>query len=636
MKRIYIIVAAALLATGVQAQDNLKSNYLGLTLGGGMNTILYNPVNGSHDNGLGFGAGLQYAHFFGKHFGFGFGAQYAIYNATATYNQNIIGHLTTHPDNGLNYYPVAAYNNWRERQTLNVLSIPVEILWRTALNDSWALMIGLGAQFDMTVGASYGAVTGTYETQGYFPSTGITYHDLPNYGFSTHQANQKGDIDVSKNGVSVIADAGVNHALGNNWGLYLGIYASYGLSNLYNTADANNDMLRISSTNSSEIEYNSTIASDRINAYNLMGAGVKVGINLGWNCKHGKKGDDGSIVPYASEADKAAADRAAEEARAAAQAQAQQAAAEAQAQQAAAQAQAAEAQAQAQQAAEAARNAQYATDAALNQAMQSIDNDIASAEELAKQSGSSAAQANVDKAKATARKAQAAYNDGKYADAYTLMEEAYALLADSYAKDAEELSKQSNNQEAAKAAQAAATYADAARNNDLAGAMAAMRNASINASKTEAEATPTANNNNNNNNNGNNNGNGQTPVTQADMANIIKYFEQINTGVHFDFNGSTPVVSNGSDIALRALAAAMAADKNLKITCVGHTDSIGGESYNQSLGLRRAQALKSLLVNYGAPARNISTESCGKNEPVASNDTEENRALNRRATVKLK
>lgn len=632
MKRIYIIVAAALLATGVQAQDNLKSNYLGLTLGGGMNTILYNPVNGSHDNGLGFGAGLQYAHFFGKHFGFGFGAQYAIYNATATYNQNIIGYLTTHPDNGLNYYPVAAYNNWRERQTLNVLSIPVEILWRTALNDSWALMIGLGAQFDMTVGASYGAVTGTYETQGYFPSTGITYHDLPNYGFSTHQANQKGDIDVSKNGVSVIADAGVNHALGNNWGLYLGIYASYGLSNLYDTADANNDMLRISSTNSSEIEYNSTIASDRINAYNLMGAGVKVGINLGWNCKHGKKGDDGSIVPYASEADKAAADRAAEEARAAAQAQAQQAAAEAQAQQAAAQAQqtaaqaqAAEAQAQAQQAAEAARNAQYATDAALNQAMQSIDNDIASAEELAKQSGSSAAQANVDKAKATARKAQAAYNDGKYADAYTLMEEAYALLADSYAKDAEELSKQSNNQEAAKAAQAAATYADAARNNDLAGAMAAMRNASINASKTEAEATPTANNN-----------NGQTPVTQADMANIIKYFEQINTGVHFDFNGSTPVVSNGSDIALRALAAAMAADKNLKVTCVGHTDSIGGESYNQSLGLRRAQALKSLLVNYGAPARNISTESCGKNEPVASNDTEENRALNRRATVKLK
>ena len=621
MKRIYIIVAAALLATGVQAQDNLKSNYLGLTLGGGMNTILYNPVNGSHGNGLGFGAGLQYAHFFGKHFGFGFGAQYAIYNATATYNQSIIGHSTTHPDNGLTYYPVAAYNNWRERQTLNVVSIPVEILWRTALNDSWALMIGLGAQFDMTIGASYTAVNGTYETQGYFPSTGITYYNLPDHGFTTHQANQKGDIDVSKNGVSVIADAGVNHALGNNWGLYLGIYASYGLSNLYDTADANNDMLRISSTNSGEIEYNSTIASDRVNAYNLMGAGVKVGINLGWNCKHGKKSDDSSIVPYASNEDKAAADRAAEEARAAAQAQ--QAAAEAQAQQAAA-----EAQAQQQAAAEAARQAQYANDPALAQAMQNIDNDIATAEELAKQSGSAAAQANVNKAKASARKAQAAYNDGNYAEAYSLMKEAYASLADSYSNDAEEMSKQGNNQDAAKAA---ATYALAAHNNDLAGAMAAMRNASINASKTEAEpTTPTAN------PTTSTSGNGQAPATQTDMANIIKYFEQINTGVHFNFNDNTPVVSNGSEIALRALAAAMAADNSLKVTCVGHTDSIGGESYNQGLGMRRAQALKSLLVNYGAPARNIATESCGKNEPVAPNDTEENRALNRRASVKLK
>ena len=155
MKRIYIIVAAALLATGVQAQDNLNSNYLGFNLGGGLNSILYKSVDGVHSNGLGFGAGLQYAHFFGKHFGFGLGAQYATYNATAVYDSEIRGELTGHPDNGRQYIPIAKYNNWRERQTMNVLSIPLEIMYRTNLGEKCLLMLGVGAQYDMTVGANY-------------------------------------------------------------------------------------------------------------------------------------------------------------------------------------------------------------------------------------------------------------------------------------------------------------------------------------------------------------------------------------------------------------------------------------------------------------------------------------------------
>ena len=124
-------------------------------------------------------------------------------------------------------------------------------------------------------------------------------------------------------------------------------------------------------------------------------------------------------------------------------------------------------------------------------------------------------------------------------------------------------------------------------------------------------------------------------MTQADRDNLMRYFEQINMGVHFDFNGSTPIIESGSELAMRAVATAMSANKSIKVKCIGHTDSVGGESYNKGLGMRRAKALKSKLVDYGAPSRNIATESCGKNEPIAPNDTEENRAKNRRAVIVL-
>jgi outer membrane protein, adhesin transport system len=66
---------------------------------------------------------------------------------------------------------------------------------------------------------------------------------------------------------------------------------------------------------------------------------------------------------------------------------------------------------------------------------------------------------------------------------------------------------------------------------------------------------------------------------------------------------------------------------------VGHTDSVGPEGYNQVLSLRRAEAVKAYLVNQGIPADKVKTEGRGESEPVASNDTAEGRAQNRRVEV---
>jgi outer membrane protein OmpA-like peptidoglycan-associated protein len=65
----------------------------------------------------------------------------------------------------------------------------------------------------------------------------------------------------------------------------------------------------------------------------------------------------------------------------------------------------------------------------------------------------------------------------------------------------------------------------------------------------------------------------------------------------------------------------------------GHTDSIGGEDYNLGLSQRRADAVKSFLVNQGVDSGRLSASGKGKGSPVADNSTATGRQQNRRVEV---
>ena len=75
---------------------------------------------------------------------------------------------------------------------------------------------------------------------------------------------------------------------------------------------------------------------------------------------------------------------------------------------------------------------------------------------------------------------------------------------------------------------------------------------------------------------------------------------------------------------------------DLRVLIVGHTDSKGSDAYNMALGMRRAVAVKDKLLEFGlSPSRVLGVESKGESEPVATNDTSEGRAQNRRIEFKL-
>ncbi len=71
------------------------------------------------------------------------------------------------------------------------------------------------------------------------------------------------------------------------------------------------------------------------------------------------------------------------------------------------------------------------------------------------------------------------------------------------------------------------------------------------------------------------------------------------------------------------------------VEVAGHTDSIGSDAYNQELSVRRANAVAAYLQSQGVMQQRLITVGAGESRPIASNDTDQGRAQNRRVEITL-
>ncbi|WP_321400903.1 OmpA family protein [Maridesulfovibrio sp.] len=72
----------------------------------------------------------------------------------------------------------------------------------------------------------------------------------------------------------------------------------------------------------------------------------------------------------------------------------------------------------------------------------------------------------------------------------------------------------------------------------------------------------------------------------------------------------------------------------MQVRLVGHTDSAGKSEYNRSLSLKRAEAVKNYLaVHFNIDPARIEVQGMGEDQPIASNETAQGRARNRRVEV---
>lgn len=108
----------------------------------------------------------------------------------------------------------------------------------------------------------------------------------------------------------------------------------------------------------------------------------------------------------------------------------------------------------------------------------------------------------------------------------------------------------------------------------------------------------------------------------------------VDSEVSFDFGKSD--IKPAFRPSLDKLANLLLKYDRTVVHVVGHTDSIGSESYNQGLSERRAMAVGDYLASYGVPRQRLRTEGRGETEPREDNATEAGRQLNRRVEVFVK
>lgn len=102
-------------------------------------------------------------------------------------------------------------------------------------------------------------------------------------------------------------------------------------------------------------------------------------------------------------------------------------------------------------------------------------------------------------------------------------------------------------------------------------------------------------------------------------------------GVQFDFN-SAKLRPDGR-VTLDKAVALFQKHSDIQVEIAGHTDSVGSNSYNQRLSLRRASSVKAYLVDQGIDASRLTVKGFGEESPVATNKTASGRAQNRRVEL---
>jgi outer membrane protein OmpA-like peptidoglycan-associated protein len=99
------------------------------------------------------------------------------------------------------------------------------------------------------------------------------------------------------------------------------------------------------------------------------------------------------------------------------------------------------------------------------------------------------------------------------------------------------------------------------------------------------------------------------------------------------FDTGQHTLKPGAREKLAKIAGIVTAHPGLHLSVEGHTDSVGTDESNQVLSERRADSVRSFLIQNGVPADTIVAQGFGESQPVASNNTDEGRQQNRRVEL---
>jgi outer membrane protein OmpA-like peptidoglycan-associated protein len=120
-------------------------------------------------------------------------------------------------------------------------------------------------------------------------------------------------------------------------------------------------------------------------------------------------------------------------------------------------------------------------------------------------------------------------------------------------------------------------------------------------------------------------------ISNTDSVNNI--LKEAFNNLEFEFGNA--VIKTESYPYIDELATVLMAQPTWRLDIAGHTDNLGSDKTNMALSKARAEAVKSFLVQKGIAENRITIYYFGESKPIASNDTEEGRAKNRRVEFRI-
>jgi len=131
----------------------------------------------------------------------------------------------------------------------------------------------------------------------------------------------------------------------------------------------------------------------------------------------------------------------------------------------------------------------------------------------------------------------------------------------------------------------------------------------------------------------------QEAALRAELEGTGVSVTRIGDNITLNMPGNITFATDSSDLSpaffdvLNSVGKVLNEFNKTVVEVAGHTDSTGSDAYNQGLSERRANSVKQYLTEQGVTATRLTARGYGESQPVASNDTSEGRAENRRVEL---
>ncbi len=290
-----IMATALLLATTVPVKAQMRwyvPRYITGDVGGGLQSIQFNPRDGKHKAGAGFHLNGSAVFMFDAHWGVSAGVGVASYASKAKFNNmkessvaydtnlNVFitdSALMINPD----YIFHTEFKNFTEKQKLLQIEIPIMAYYQFPIDGKFDVVGRAGFKFGIPVSSKYKLMSGIYETSAEFTdlkgnNLNVEIRNLPatemrKYGFSTVEADkEKGKCKLNPVNFSIVLEGGATYKVTKSLRAYAGINFSYCMTNIHKDS--------IEPILTSDRKYNGTLHSDRVDRASLLSVGASAGV----------------------------------------------------------------------------------------------------------------------------------------------------------------------------------------------------------------------------------------------------------------------------------------------------------------------------------------------------------------------